>query len=56
VSALRVKIIAKTASWLCQDLAESMADQCRHELAHVRTFREMVVKGLRADTPRKVDL
>ena len=28
----------------------------RHELAHVRAFREMVVKGLRADTPRKVAL
>jgi DNA-binding transcriptional LysR family regulator len=28
----------------------------RHELAHVRAFREMVVKGLRADTPRTVAL
>jgi hypothetical protein len=31
-----------------------MADRCHHELAYVRAFREMVVKGLRADTPRKV--
>jgi DNA-binding transcriptional LysR family regulator len=28
----------------------------RHELAHVRAFREMVMKGLRADAPRKVAL
>jgi DNA-binding transcriptional LysR family regulator len=28
----------------------------RHELAQVRAFREMVMKGLRADAPRKVAL
>ena len=44
------------SSFLGHDQVALLHPKGRHELAHVRAFREMVVKGLKADTPRKVAL